>query len=102
MSIIEVYYDESLPIDMHDTLVNAKVPHILLHYVSQRRKGKVYTQPIGQLTLIRHGIRSASYPVPVEEWDQPTHKMDRELLPLMPAWVPIEMGKRFNEKGTFR
>lgn len=94
MSTVEVYYDESLPIHMDGE------PRILLHYVSARRKGRVYVQPIGALTLKSMGIRTGS--CPMDQLPYKTHKIDRELLPLLPSWVSIEMGKRWNDAGTFR
>jgi len=100
MSDIEVFYDEDLPITMNRS-GNGMEPHVCLHYVSCRRGEFAYVKPIGALTLESLGIRSPAHKWLREELP-PTHKLDRELLPLMPSWVPTGMGREYNEEGQYR
>jgi hypothetical protein len=94
MRTIEVFYDTTMVLTIRGK------PSVLLHYITTKRKDKVYVAPIGAIHATHHYRKSSDILHPD---DLPrTHKMDVELLPLLPAWVPVEMGKQFNETGSFR
>ena len=94
MRQIEIFYDSSLPLTIDG------VRKVLLHIVTKRMKGFAYVVPCGAWDMKR---RDPKYPLGSQKVEAikmpPTQKMDPELMPLMPAWVPENMGAAFNLRG---